>query len=276
MAGLHWFKHFEKMRDFRDWLIFTVPFGYSHISRFKNCKGWAQFFFKYIVPSLLIILLFGKTTPINFILSLAYVYGIYEYGYIQNDCETIKKESNPTLRVTKQQLSFYNGHRVQIYILRTIVLVVISLLLVSVCNIKWQLLVFATLILPVFFVYNKIRSHWNLELHIVLMLLRYYAFIAIAMNSFRWDLVLLTLFIYPITVYIQLSVKGKFGWKNKIYQRFLISDYSKIHPFRVKYYSFFSILLLLFWYIADINIKYSLPYLYFAIYSSIVATEKHL
>lgn len=47
--------------------------------------------------------------------SIIVVYNFYEIGYIQNDTETIKRESNPTLRVSKDELEYYEENKWYIY-----------------------------------------------------------------------------------------------------------------------------------------------------------------
>lgn len=49
-------------------------------------------------------------------LSFIYFYSIYEFGYLQNDCETIKKELEPSMRVTYDDLFFMKIQNNDIYV----------------------------------------------------------------------------------------------------------------------------------------------------------------
>lgn len=64
-----------------------------------------------------------------YFLSVMLVYNYYEIGYIQNDTETIKKENNPTLRLTMIQLQYYKSHFILIYSSRIFWGILLSLLL---------------------------------------------------------------------------------------------------------------------------------------------------
>ena len=50
-----------------------------------------------------------------FVLSFISFVNLYETGYIYNETETIKKEKDPTKRLTNEQLAFYERHKYLIY-----------------------------------------------------------------------------------------------------------------------------------------------------------------
>ena len=94
------------MRTFGN-LSFYIPFAYTWHSRIRNVRtfiGWAG---KYIIPLIILGIFLSNFSWILFSLGLIYTFCLYEMGYIENDCETIKTEYNPTLRLSIDELKFY-------------------------------------------------------------------------------------------------------------------------------------------------------------------------
>ena len=102
----------------RNW-AFYLPFCYTLFIRFSKVSQFISWVAIYIIPTLLVFLSFYEKGMFSFLLcyflSVMLVYNYYEIGYIQNDTETIKKENNPTLRLTMIQLQYYKSHFILIY-----------------------------------------------------------------------------------------------------------------------------------------------------------------
>lgn len=246
-------------------VIFYIPCLYTKHTRFKGIKGFITWTFKYCLLIFLISLIYWQEfNLIRFIFGLLLTYSLYEYGYIQNDAETIKKEYKPTKRLNEKELLFYEQHKTSIYFIR-ICFTTLFLILLILTNVRWIFLIYSFLIPIVFILYNAIRNKWNLYLHIILMFLRLSTPIFIACNHSDIILCIWILFVYPITVFIELSVKGKFGYHNKFFQKYILCKYEKsyFHIFRVKYYTIFTLAVLLFVLSKIIPTIYLLPTFYY-------------
>lgn len=216
--------------------FFYVPFLYTINTREKGIKGIVSYITKLPLMWLLLTVFDERFDAVRFLSAFFHFYSLYEFGYIYNDCETIKKEIAPTLRVSKEDLEYYNDNKGYIYSFRCIVTVLLFYTLVLI-GIKYEILAFTLLIPPVFFVYNSLRSKVNLYIHIILMMLKHLTIIYITLNSFDAAFALFVLLYNPIPFYIELSVRGKFGYRNHILQLLFIPEFNKyyVHRFRFLY-----------------------------------------
>lgn len=236
-----------------NYLIFYIPGFYAKHTRFPQKKYFFRFIFTYIVP-ISIYLAFREISIIRLIIAFLLTYDLYEIGYIENDCETIKKEMNPTMRVSSEELVFYEKNKKIIYFTRLYLALIFSSYLIIWEESNLPLTIFPYLLIPTYLIYNRIRCRWNLLLHALLMFIRYYAPVLIATNYFCFVDAFAFLFIYPLKVMIELSVKGKFGgYKNKFVEKYILREYSNFQQFRIKYYiiGFFVTGLLFFFDIVD-------------------------
>lgn len=217
-------------------LIFYVPMLYAIRTRRPHFKDIIRFVLTYFVP--IFLFLIWRNYSIQFLLlGFIFVYDLYEIGYIENDCETIKKEKKPTLRLSKNDLDYYNHNRYVIYVTKIVIAFVTSFYLVWSGSIVAFILV-PWFLIPTYLLYNRMRSRWNLPIHVILMLIRYYAPVLIATQLFICPDLIAFLFVYPFRVMIELSVKGKFGgYKNIIVEKYILHDYSCFKQFRIKYYT---------------------------------------
>ena len=226
-----------------DKLIFFVPGAYSIYTRFKGLKGLVSFIFKYFLIVLLASLACAESFSIlRFIIGIFLMFSLYEYGYIQNDCETIKKESKPTMRLSSTELTFYEKWKAYVYSVRaieTIVLLAVSYII----DVDIRIVAYSLLILPVFLLYNAIRCKWNLHVHVVLMFLRYSLPVFFACNRFDSMASLWILLVHPLLIFIELNVKGKFGYQNKFLKKYVLKvfDDSHVNAFRVKYFGILTV-----------------------------------
>jgi len=175
---------------------------------------------------------------INLVVAFIMVYDLYEIGYIENDCETIKYEKNPTMRVSQLELDYYNSNRYKIYLVKIITALICTVFLLVVEGGDCCYVVFPWLLSPLYLVYNRIRNRWNLPIHAMLMHIRYYAPVLISIQLFSWIDALAFLFVYPLRVMIELSVKGKFGgYQNVFVKQYILHDYLNFQQYRLKYYA---------------------------------------
>lgn len=131
-------------------------------------------------------------------LAILHIYSFYEIGYIYNDAVTIKKESQPTLRLNKTQLSYYKDHKRLIYTSKLLIggLISFALYLSEPSYVVTIYIIFSILMLIVFFIYNSIRNRFNLLLHFVLVILRFGLPFYLVSGSLVT--VLLSVFLFPL------------------------------------------------------------------------------
>lgn len=225
------------MSHYKSIAIFVLPMSYAFATRYKGITGISAWVIKYLLPVMFLSCGLEGFDAARFILGLLYLYSLYEIGYIQNDCETIKKETNPTLRITEEQLVAYESHKKVIYLLRFVQIALWGEVLLLLCESNVRLLLYGLVTLPVFLWYNHVRSGFSLVIHLLLMMLRYTVPVFLATNSGSAEATVFLLFAYPITLFIERSVKGKFGYRNHFFSKWLMHDYSCRYAFRLKYYA---------------------------------------
>lgn len=270
MALLFKSRNIKKMRVYQ-YLIFYCPLFYAYRSRYnqKYGLGILGFTFKYLVPTSLVVFLSKIFDVTNMGIGLFLIYNLYEIGYIQNDCETIKREEFPKLRLSSLEIQFYERQKSFIYLVRCIVGMLLSYLLFS-RGLNPIYILFIWLLIPTYLLYNSMRNKWNLIIHAVLMFIRYYGLVLIATNRFVFIEALCVLFLYPVPVVIVLSVKGKFGgYRNKLVMRYLISNFNKLKTFRIKYYFLLLALFLILNYYNVLTINIIIPFVYFLLFNVI-------
>lgn len=250
-------------------LAFFIPSLFLKYTRVRGRNSVIAYFLKHIMMMLLAALIHYETFDvIRFLVGVFFLYSLYEFGYIQNDAETIKKETNPTKRLTDSDLLFYESHKSAIYVVRVLWVICLSAILYAL-TVPISFLLYSYLIIPVFYIYNIVRSKWNLHIHVLLMFLRISVPVFIGSLYVDFPLCIWILFIYPIAVFVQLSVKGKFGYRNELFVKFLMPSYSKrdIHLFRVKYYTVFLLMVSMLSFCNLIIYWYLLPTVYYTMFT---------
>ena len=217
--------------------FFYIPFLFTVRTRMQSVKSLLAYIVYFPIIWLLMLFFEQNFSWTHFFLAFLYFYSIYEFGYLQNDCETIKREDKPTLRLNIEDLQYYEEHKQIIYLVRILFLFLFASLLYK-SAVKLELIFFPLAIIPVFFVYNIVRSGKNLFIHLLLMMLKHATIVFLTLNYCSWS-VLLWLFLYhPLCFFIELSVKGKFGYQNKIMQRLFIPEYNQYYIHWFRFYSF--------------------------------------
>ena len=221
-------------------LMFYVPVLYAIRTRFlKRTKLGIFFWFaEYLFPVLLSLLL-ANIEPISIfqmLLSVVCVYCFYEIGYIQNDCETIKKEENPTLRLSEDELKIYERNKWNIYMTRGVLGILFSMYYIQQGIPSCTLLPVLWGIIPLYLLYNSMRNRLNQYLVLFLMVYRY-GVPFFLYTHFNWNCYLLLLIIisYPIPTFIQICAKEKRGRCEK-WALFFVGSYNKRELFRLKFY----------------------------------------
>ena len=250
-------------------LVFYIPWCYTKHTRHPRRKDILGFSLKYFVPILLFLAWRDFTWP-RLILGFLLTYDLYEIGYIENDCETIKKEQNPTMRVSSEELVYYEKNKELIYFTKVVIAVAISVYLLIWEKTNYLFLLFPALLVPSYLIYNRMRCRWNLVIHALLMFIRYYAPVLIAMHFFSWTDALAFLFVYPIKGMIELSVMGKFGgYKNQFVKKYILRDFSNFQQYRFKYYTFGTIATGILLWFHKVDFSVFIIYAYFLLFTLI-------
>lgn len=221
--------------------MFYVPLLYAIETRFlKRSKlgflVWVTEYFFPVLLSLFFIISFPNLL-IPGIIGIITVYNLYEIGYIQNDCETIKVEKKPTLRISKNELSYYENHKYYIYIIRIFLSIILSIYHCF-CQISVTIVIISWMILPLFFIYNKIRGRMNLYLILLLTTYRYLMplFLTVSYYDKQFILIAIVLFVsYPLIKWIEVCAGGK-SLPPEVWTRLFLKSYESRFLFRIKYY----------------------------------------
>ncbi len=238
--------------------FFFVPFFYFIKTRAKSDIKVISWVLIYIFPIFIFDFIYNHQLSFKSILISAFIYTLYEIGYIYNDTETIKKEKKPTIRLREESFSFYEGNKVVIYFSRLIIAILLNVFYVYLYN---DLNInYIWFILPVFFVYNLTRSRFNLILHFFLVILRY----SLPFYIFTNDIysILFSCFLFPIINLIERCSEQRFNISN--FQKFILSN--KKNGRYIYYFIVFIVFLFLHLQFKFIDISYVLIAFYYFLF----------
>ncbi|ATB14029.1 hypothetical protein FCY82_05560 [Escherichia coli] len=211
--------------------MFYLPFVYYYKTRLRYLHKLLSWMLIYLFPLFFSCYLSSNysISILSFCLFIILVQSLYEVGYIQNDCETIKKEDSPTLRLTSVEFQYYENNKFLIYSSRLVFSFILSVLLsYFVSSLVWAI----WFILPIFYVYNNVRNRFNLILHFLLVFCRYC--LPVLCLTGNYQVTLMMIFVFPLLNLIERMSEKKF--KFQFISRFLAS---KLTLFRALYYLFF-------------------------------------
>ena len=235
-----------------------IPICYTFKTRLKNIV--ALFSWVVICPLLLFIILITQdnihislSLITCYIFSFLHTYNLYEIGYIINDTETIKKEKEPTLRLSYTSLNYYYTKRIKIYLIRLMLSATISLILLLYYHTPLIYIFYSWLIIPVYLIYNNIRNIFNLPIHFILVILRYTSPLVLSM-TLTPSMFFIIILIFPLINLIERASEKRFNIN------FLIQKRKFIEKFRFFYY--LVILLLI---VALQTFSYPIPNYFFII-----------
>jgi hypothetical protein len=215
-------------------MFFFLPILYSFTTRLNSNKKRIAWLLSYIIPIMICVFLiyndytYAECLALSIFIVLA-IYSSYEIGYIYNDAELIKKEVNPTLRLTNENIQYYENKKTIIYLSRSVCLVVLILVAWSVdSKIGFSVTLSCVAILFLYLIYNSIRNRYNIPLYSLLVYSRYFSIFICSVSLF--DSFLLWL-VYPFCVTLEFMSKPRFKFKMK----WIINN---LDMFRAIYYSF--------------------------------------
>lgn len=221
-----------------------IPYAYFLKSRLVTRFQRVSWFFVYFVPIIIFWLIYDPGVSVIYLIaSYVVVNIIYENGYIQNDNFTIKKESNPTIRIPYADIEFIQKNSRGIFVFR--LLTIFLFLFLVFCFSDWYVfllfLALSSALQVLFIFYNNVRSRVNLFLILPLSYLRFYApVVALCLAEGRSDIVAFLFFLYPLPKFLEFIKNPKYSLPK------ISSLIGNIDNFRVVYYFSFLVLSALF------------------------------
>lgn len=253
-------------------LYFYIPYLYTIKTRLgKKGRLLSYILILVIPPAYFALILQAENPTLNslfaVIIGTLIIQNNYEIGYIQNDAETIKKENLPTLRLGKEALSYYELNKVQIYLSRFLWWALLVSILFLMQHAIHDTLIFvgiATLIIPIFLIYNSVRNYLNLILHFILTIFKYTAVQFLFLSSFKFEIFLLSLFAYPFLNLLDRAATPRFFRK--------LSEFytPKTSKYRMYYYTCLFLICSCLYFINSLSLEsLGIVFLYFAFRLSI-------
>ena len=207
---------------------YIIPFFYTFYSRVKNNGKRIAYFFTFIIPVLIYGLIVSYDSEKNMIITIiAIVVGligtmsIYEIGYIRNDVFTIKKEKNPTLRLSENDL-IYVENNITIILIIKYLFSILSVIIISFLEFKYtNFFIGLILIEIVYFIHNKVRGKLSIFSFFVLSTLRYVTPLLVINTNIY---VIILVFIFSISIPRTIEKASDFKFNIKFLQFVLNSD----------------------------------------------------
>ena len=224
--------------------MFFIPFIFTKKTRYNSVSKISVYFITYFFPVFLVAFLENFNAGISisrffipFLFSFVSYINIYEIGYIWNECETIKKEENPTKRLSEKNLEFYEKRKIVIYIERFFITITLNFMLSFFISRK-SLILFSSaelLSLIVFFIYNNVRGKITQLIYLFLSILKYTSVLFCFSENLSVSVFIAAIFVFPLVR--TMEYKAHYGTDSNInlfFRKYIIRyDISKITVFRV-------------------------------------------
>lgn len=229
-------------------LKFILPGYYLFYSRLKSKLEKISWFIIYVIPIYIIGMFYTSNDfliySLLFVLAVLIFNSIYETGYIENDTRTILNEKQPTMRLQKEDYKLFEEKYFLIIFYKfivAIILIYIAQILANLFSSEIYIMQFIAILIVVrifFFLHNKIRNRANILTFFALAVTKYSAplFLILPPDSLlsAW---VTTLFLFPFLRAMEHATKKKYGMKKWMV---FIGDFDK---FRIKYYTFMSLII---------------------------------
>lgn len=238
---------------------FIFPFYYTFHSRCKKASEKISYIFSNLIPIVIVYFLYGRENSFHtiykdFILIIFSIFSFiefYEIGYILNDVFTIKKEKNPTLRLTEEENKYVenNIYRILFWKLLVSMSFYFFIYYLSKKLILMHYIVTSILTLFVFYVHNNFRNNKVTFLTFFLLsVLRFSSPVLILINRHK---ILTVILIFIITNSLIRNFE-QIGYKKYFIKN--INIYKIKDKFRVYYYLSLLLLINILSFIFHINI----------------------
>ncbi|MEZ4859229.1 MAG: hypothetical protein R2781_10500 [Flavobacteriaceae bacterium] len=196
---------------------------------------------------------------ITFILGMIIWISSYEIGYLENDVFTIKKEKNPTLRISEDKIQSIekNFSKIRFFKIGISVLGIGALYFMDKqgfieCNLLF-FLIGMLLSRSSFYAHNTLRSRWNIVTYFFLSTTKYLSITVLFLDfKIAYSTFLTVALLFPLPRTLEHAAKVKYG----------LNTYSKwignLDTFRLKYYTVAVLIGLLIYYFSNLP-NHSVP-----------------
>ncbi len=252
---------------------FYLPLYYMNYSRPKKAPAVASGMVIITIPLIFIAFHFTSLNIVQlavlfYVSRLAFMV-MYETGYMENDIITIKKETNPTIRLKPKDFSFFEAHYWPV-VLSKVAIAGLALLVLWALQQWWsidlyigQFVVCLVLMRLFFYAHNALRGRLNIFTEGALIMVKYpsFLFLVIPLQEMLLPYVM-AFFAFPLARIIEYAQQEKFRLPA------LSNFVDDINVFRVKYYGTLIIIsATLFWlYPGDVTFVSFMLSVYFLVY----------
>lgn len=240
-------------------ISFFIPGYYLLYSRLKRKSEVISLLIIYPIFLLIALLLFTKIETLQLVLCFTLAWAAwlaaYEIGYLENDAITIKKESNPTLRIKANEIRWIQDHFIKIQIIRLLIAATLLLLLYYYFNhllVINDFFIFVGCIIAArffFYLHNTIRSRWNIATYILISTTKYLSLPLLFTHHIEWspELFIALFLSFPVVRTIEQSAYSKYDiqWAKNLV--------GNVDFFRLKFYTLSLIISLLYYFVWDYN-----------------------
>lgn len=241
---------------------YSVPFVYAYKTRMgKSLSGLLKWLCEFLMPTFGLYYFAigdGRVDVVGYALMTTLVYTLYEWGYFWNDTVTVRKETNPTLRLSAEMYRLAYQNRYVVTVVRLVFAMMLTwwIFYQSGGEFGGRIALCAAWMLPLVYAFhNTFRGTWSHLSHLLLLFLRYVSAALLPLLVWSWWIPLLAFLVYPLPNMMEMLARGKFGLSYPI-TRLYLPKYENRYRFRVCYYVLFSLVL---WFLYLIN-RFSIGY----------------
>lgn len=250
------------------YLFTIVPFLYFLKTRLKGKVQRVSWVFVYFIPSFILFNYFAPLVEFKnivlLIISITLINYIYENGYLQNDIKTTKKEKNPTLRLSLEEMQKVDKNWNKIVFLRVVVSLVLIALFYFVSDdisLTLGLFIISLSLQILYLIYNSIRNICNLILILPINYIRFYGFIISFVSIVELPyFVIFSLFLYPVSKFLEFTNQPRYNLQK------IANIVGNVDTFRIKYYLSITIVSLLVFIQTNSYIYFLIVSIYYLLY----------
>ena len=238
---------------------FYIPFAYLYGVRLQSVPKMVSWLLLYILPTAF----YSGLTTLSYLLVLFATFSLYELGYIFNDTVAVRRETNPSLRLTEDQTAYFFAHRWTILATRLFIAAACLGILSTVHHTSYivHLSLSLVIMLALFAIYNRWRNRYNVFLYVWLVFSRFIPFMCLDPHS---DLDYILLFVsYPLLIGLERFSMPAYRWS---FMRPLIPNEETKAVFRVAYYFIALVILAPYCYFTHVSVYALAPIALLALY----------
>lgn len=204
---------------------------------------------------------YAAVDVVPYTLVLLATFSLYELGYIFNDTVAVRRETQPSLRLSEKETRYFFAHRRHIIGTRVLTAAVCLCTLYALYETPYTLLYALALMVVLFAIYNQWRNRYNVFLYIWLVCSRYLPFMCLSEHSLREYILLFVS--YPLLIGIERFSMPSYRWP--LIRRLIPTESSKA-LFRAAYYVTVLLILVPYCYYTDIPLYELTPIGILALY----------